>query len=98
MREVRDIAAACCCCGFLSPPAQHTKTGCCMSAACRLGKYYCGGDQLARLVHRGVGDPPRVIVQHARVVVGATRYYDNTMVPCIYYSIAAVLLAVLCGA
>ena len=28
--------------------------------------------QLARLVHRGVGGSPRVMVQHARVMVGAT--------------------------
>ena len=44
-------------------------------AACRLGKYYCGGDRLARFVHREVGGSPRVMVQHARVVVGATSYY-----------------------
>ena len=66
-------------------------------AACRLGKYYCGGDRLARFVHREVGGSPRVMVQHARVVVGATSYYH--VVPCINCSTAAaVLLAVLCGA
>ena len=39
------------------------------------------------------------MVQHARVVVGATSYY-HTMVPSINYSTAAaaVLLAVSCGA
>ena len=39
-----------------------------------------GGDQLARLVHRGVGSSLRVMVQHARrrVVIGATSYYHGT--------------------
>ena len=45
---------------------------------CRLGKN-TGGDQLARLLHRGVGGFLRVIVQHARVVVGATSYYHGTI-------------------
>ena len=34
----------------------------------------CGSDQFARHVHRGVGGSPRVMVQHTRVVVGATSY------------------------
>ena len=36
---------------------------------------YPGGDQLARLVHREVGSSLRVMVQHARVAVGAASYY-----------------------
>ena len=48
-----------------------------------------GGDQLARLVHRGVGSSLRVMVQHARVVVvGVTSC--TTMVPSMYDSAAAV--------
>ena len=43
---------------------------------CRLRKYEYSGDQLARLVHRGVIGSPWVMVQHARVVVGATSYYS----------------------
>ena len=34
-----------------------------------------GGDQLARLVNRGVGSSLRVMVQHARVLVGASNYH-----------------------
>ena len=61
--------------------------------ACRLGKYYCcGGDQLARLVHRGVCGSPRMMVQHARAVVGASNYYHGTT--SVYDSIAAALLVV----
>ena len=43
-------------------------------AACRLWKYCCSGDRLARLVQRGISGSPRVKVQQERVVVGATRY------------------------
>ena len=46
-------------------------------AACRLGKHCCAGDQFARLVHGGVRGSPRVMVHHARVVVGATIYYHG---------------------
>ena len=54
-----------------------------------------GGDQLARLVHRGVGSSLRVMVHHARVVVGASSYniWYHPYTP-EYDSAAAVLLAV----
>ena len=42
-----------------------------MQHVASLGKYCCCGHQFARFVHRGVGSSPRVMVQHARVVVGA---------------------------
>ena len=40
--------------------------------AYRLETHSSCGDQLARFVHRGVGGSARVMVQLARVVVGAT--------------------------
>ena len=52
---------------------------------------YGNGDQLARLVHRRVGSP-RMMVQHARVVVETS--YNRTIVPSRYDSTAAVLLVV----
>ena len=89
MREVRFVAAV----GFLSSQPSLTRVTesynpntrrkqvvrRIMYAACRLGKYCCCGDKFARLVHRGVGGSPRVMVQHARVVVGATSYYHGTI-------------------
>ena len=52
-----------------------------------------GGDQFARLTHRGVGGPPRVMMQHARVVVGGMiPAIINTMVPSMHDSIVAVVL------
>ena len=47
-------------------------------------------------VRRGVGGSPRVMVQLARVVVGATRYYLGTIHT--FSTGAAVLLDVLCCA
>ena len=37
------------------------------------------GDQLALLLHRGLGGSPRVVVQHVRVVIGETSYYHGTI-------------------
>ena len=49
-------------------------------SAVRLGKYCCrGGDQYARHAHRGVGGCPRVMVQHARLAVGANSCYHGTI-------------------
>ena len=99
MREVSYVAAAICA-YFSRRSPQNTKT-CCMYvytskyAACPLGKCCCcGGDQI---VHRGVGGSPRVMMQHACVVVGATSYYHGT-VHKLFYSAAAVPRAVLCDA
>ena len=57
-----------------------------------------GDDQVARLIHSGVGGSPRVMVQHARVVVGAIGYYHGTVIILLNVAAAAVLLAVLCSA
>ena len=50
-----------------------------------------GGDQLARLVHRGVGSSLPVMVQHARVVLGATSYY-HWYHPCMILTLLFCLL------
>ena len=75
-------------------PPKNTRTGCICTRkliAATPPRENPGGDQLARLVHRGVGSSLQLMVQYARVVVG-------TMVPVIHDSAAAVLLAVLGGA
>ena len=78
----------CCSCGLLSSQAQNTKPGCCILAhsmqRVASGNALVDGDQLARLAHRGVGGSRRVMVQHARVVVGScyqllVQYYHGTI-------------------
>ena len=50
-------------------------------AVFRPRKYKYSSDQPARLVHRGVIGSPRVMVQHSRVVVGATSYQVLLLIP-----------------
>ena len=65
--------------------------------ASRLRKYCCCvGDQFARLVHRGVGGSLRVMVQHARVVIGATSYYHGTIQKLFYCCCSPACFVVCC--
>ena len=79
LREVRHAAAA----AFVPLVAslKNTIRGCIHSYAHAdmSPRETAGGDQLARLVHRGVGGSLRVMVQRARVIVGATSYYHSTI-------------------
>ena len=80
--EVRYArGTVCCCCCLLlwvplvaTPKHENRLFYVHLHAACRLGKYCCcGSDKFARLVHRGVGGSPRMMVQQTRVVVQHTR-------------------------
>ena len=64
---------------LLTSQSPNTNTACMYThASSRLEKYCRGGDQLAQREHREIGSSPRVMVQHARMVVDATSCYHGT--------------------